>query len=373
MDAAHHNGVQVITGSCPTVGVIGGFLQGGGSGPLASFHGLAADQILEFEVVTAMGDIIIATPTENADLYWALSGGGGGTYGVVLSATLRAFEDGVVGGASLAFSRENVSSDIVYDMLGHLFDLTPSMIDAGMQFEWQVTKTSFLMSPLTAPGFTVERIRKTLEPFTTKLDDAGIEYGYNVTSLPNYKTHFETYLGPSPAGIYTVNSMPGSRLIPRDSLTINRTALIQATRSITENSSTIIVFIAANLTQSPTKRPVADNAVLPQWRQAAIHALGTLIWDFTIPQSEMLAKQAELLDYVVPLLRAVVPSNAGTYLNEAEVGNKNWKGDFFGENYNRLRQIKRTYDPNDLFYAEYSVGSDAWYRASDGRLCRTSG
>ncbi|KAH7381512.1 hypothetical protein BKA66DRAFT_586305 [Pyrenochaeta sp. MPI-SDFR-AT-0127] len=371
IDAAHKNGVQVITGFCPTVGIIGGFLQGGGSGPLASFRGLAADQVLEFEVVTAAGDLVVATPEKHSDLYWALSGGGGGTYGVVVSVTLRVFEDGMIGGAVLAFSRENVSTHDLYDILGHLFDVVPSLIDSGVQLGWQITKTSFELGPVTAPGFTVHGLRQALEPFTSRLESAGIKYKLNVTSMPSYKTHFETYLGPSPAGRYNANAMLGSRLIPRGSLTINRTALIDMTRSITENSSTFIVFLAANVTRSTSKQPVADNAVLPQWRDSAIHALATLIWDFDIPQKEMLARHAELLDHVVPQLRAVVPGNAGTYLNEAEVDIQNWKDDFFGANYNRLRHIKKFYDPNDLFYAEYSVGSDSWYRASDGRLCRT--
>jgi len=42
---------------------------------LSSVFGLSADQTLEFEVVTTEGDFVIASPTENSDLYWALSGG----------------------------------------------------------------------------------------------------------------------------------------------------------------------------------------------------------------------------------------------------------------------------------------------------------
>lgn len=296
MDTAHENAVQVITGFFPTAGTIVGFLQGGGSGPLASSRGLAADQILELAVVTVSGQSMTVTPTNSSDLYWAISGGGGGTYGVVISATLRAFDDGIVGGAAIVFSRNEVSTDLVYDILGCLLVLVPSLIEAGMQFGWQVTKTSFDMGPLIAPGFTVQQVCRALEPFTTRLDNAGIQYELNVTFSPSYKDHFEMYLGPSPAGRYQANAMVGSRLIPRDSLTINRTALINVTRNITENSSTLIVFLAANVTHPLNKQLIADNAVLPQWRQAAVHALETLIWDFDITRADMLARQADLVE-----------------------------------------------------------------------------
>lgn len=370
INLGHQNGVQTVTGDCPTIGIVGGFLQGGGSGPLASTRGMAADQVLEYEVVIANGDVITASPTTNSDLYWALSGGGGGTYGVVVSATLRAFEDGVVGGASLTFSREGVPTDTVYDIMGTILDLVPSLIDAGMHFSWVIFKGSFALGPLTAPGFTTQQVRKALEPLTSKLEGLGIKYEYQATSLPDYRTHFETYLGPLPSGIYNANGMVGSRLIPRNSLQINRTAIIEATRDITENTSTFISFIAANVTHSSTKQPIANNSVLPQWRHAAVLALATLTWDFEKPQKDMLAEHTRLLDYVMPRLRSVLPSDAGTYLNEAEVGISSWKQDFFGSNYDRLKQIKSLYDPNNVFWAQYSVGSDMWDTAGDGRLCR---
>ena len=86
--AANH-GVRVLGGYCPSVGMVGGYVQSGGHGPLAASYGLAADNTLEFDVVTVDGRHVTASPTQNPDLYWALSGGGAGTYAVVLSATIK--------------------------------------------------------------------------------------------------------------------------------------------------------------------------------------------------------------------------------------------------------------------------------------------
>lgn len=78
-------GYRVVVGDCPDVGMAGGYTQGGGHSLLTGLYGLGADNVLEWEVVTASGQHIVATPNQNKDLYWALSGGGGGTYGIVVS------------------------------------------------------------------------------------------------------------------------------------------------------------------------------------------------------------------------------------------------------------------------------------------------
>ena len=58
-----------------TVGYAGGYIQGGGHSVLSSVYGMAADQILEFEVITTSGKFVRVSPSDNPDLLWALSGG----------------------------------------------------------------------------------------------------------------------------------------------------------------------------------------------------------------------------------------------------------------------------------------------------------
>lgn len=67
--AADAEGLQVVGGECPTVGIAGGYSQGGGHSALTSRHGLAADQTLEWEVITATGEHLFANRQENTDLY----------------------------------------------------------------------------------------------------------------------------------------------------------------------------------------------------------------------------------------------------------------------------------------------------------------
>ena len=65
-----------------------GFIQGSGFGSFSKRFGTGAAGVLEYEVVTADGTVVTANDAQNQDLFWALRGGGGGTFGVVTRATL---------------------------------------------------------------------------------------------------------------------------------------------------------------------------------------------------------------------------------------------------------------------------------------------
>lgn len=65
--------LTVMSGSGSTVG-IGGYLTGGGHSVLSSTYGLAADQVLEMEIVTPGGDIMTVNECQNRDLFWAVRG-----------------------------------------------------------------------------------------------------------------------------------------------------------------------------------------------------------------------------------------------------------------------------------------------------------
>ena len=85
--AAAPHGLVAVTGNCGTVGMAGLSL-GGGYGLLSGKYGLAADNILGAELVLADGKAATATADENAELFWALRGGGG-NFGVVTSLHIR--------------------------------------------------------------------------------------------------------------------------------------------------------------------------------------------------------------------------------------------------------------------------------------------
>lgn len=92
-------GLALTTGDTGSVGV-GGLVTGGGIGYFVRKYGLAADRVLSATVVTANGDILTASATENPDLFWAVRGGGG-NFGVVVDYEFQLFPVPAVYGGAL--------------------------------------------------------------------------------------------------------------------------------------------------------------------------------------------------------------------------------------------------------------------------------
>lgn len=73
MDFAAANDLTIVGGADLHVG-IGGWIQGGGHGPVAARYGMGADQVVEMEVVTAAGEYLTIDENRNSDLFWAMQG-----------------------------------------------------------------------------------------------------------------------------------------------------------------------------------------------------------------------------------------------------------------------------------------------------------
>jgi FAD/FMN-containing dehydrogenase len=104
-ELARDNGRVVVSGHAGNVGIVGWSL-GGGHGQLVGTYGMGVDQVLEVEMVIADGSMVVANAegtlvtseggltehTDNADLFWALRGGGAGTWGIITAMTIKVHE-----------------------------------------------------------------------------------------------------------------------------------------------------------------------------------------------------------------------------------------------------------------------------------------
>lgn len=258
--ASAHN-LAVVGGECPTVGLAGGYTQGGGHSLLASKYGLAADQTLEWEVIDGRGNLLTATPTHNADLYWALSGGGAGTYAVVWSLTIKAHADTPTSAANLTFANTNPKA-FYQAVAAYHAQLLPPLVDAGATSIAVVTNASFALGPIIAPDVSAARLQSLLRPFTDTLDALGIEYKPTVRQFPTYLSAFEATMFPVGVGV----AQYGGRLIPRSVVRQDNDALTAALRRIVEDGAAV-VGVGLNVAKA------VDNAVLPAWREALVHAV----------------------------------------------------------------------------------------------------
>lgn len=341
--AAFDQGMQVVTGSCPTVGVAGGYSQGGGHSALTSLRGMAADQVLEWEVVTAGGEHLIASRDQNTDLYWALSGGGGGTYGVVLSMTSKAHEDTPTAGANLTFASAGLSQETFYSLVSDFqTKVLPASTEAGVTTTFFVTNTSFAVRPMTGPGVTSSQLREFMAPFTARLDELNVRYASYFGDFDSYTEFYAAMFAPLPVNAYVYTG----RLLPRE-IVLNKGQDVTAAYSFINAHGATVIGIGLNAS-APAN--AASNSVNPGWRDALVSLLIVTPSGYNKPWAYLEDTVEMITDKLTPKLSEITPGGT-TYLSEGDFRDPDWKKNFYGDNYDRLSEIKDKYDPEHVFYA----------------------
>ncbi|ROV86732.1 hypothetical protein VMCG_10909 [Cytospora schulzeri] len=370
LQVAAQAGYRLVGGECASVGLGAGYTQGGGHSILSSAYGLAADSVLEWEVVTAQGQHLVASPEQNADLYWALSGGGGGTYGVVLSMTVRLYPDGPVAGGSLSFNLTDSGNNET--LFWHGVELwhrhLPSLVADNNTVLYNVENNTLGIFAFTLPDQHVGTLESLVSPFLAQLEEWGISYVLETEASASYVDHFNKYFGPLPYGAEPITMM-SSRMVPRSVIldpTAN-TGLVDTLRSIVSGGEFLVGCNALNVANGGS---LLANAVLPAWRDTiALCAINAFL-NYTAPLSQNIAAKKEMVNIHVPALEAATPGS-GVYLNEVDpLYEGDWKQTMYGSNYDSLLQVKQLYDPGCLLYAQFAVGSDEYTIDDSGRLCR---
>ena len=226
---------------------------------------------------TGTGQFLRATPdNEHADLYWALSGGGGGTYGVVWSLTAKAHPDiAPVSGANLTFSVSSdagVSADTFFAAVTAWHENLPRIVDAGAMTVYYISNTTFTLTPFTGPGISASEATELLRPFLDTLDRLEIEYDMTgPTEFSSYLDEYHAFQLPIEVG----TAQYGGRLIPRSVVEKDNDALTAAIRTIVErDSSPLFIGIGLNVNRSVVGDEVVErNAVLPAWRETLVHTV----------------------------------------------------------------------------------------------------
>lgn len=358
-------GYRVIGGTCPTVGLAGGYTSGGGHSLLNGLYGMAADAALEWEVITAQGQHLVATPTQNSDLYWALTGGGAGTFAVVLSLTTKIFPDGPIGSGSLTF---NNSSPNYWEAIQDLWEFLPSFVDTGpYTWDFALTPAGFETFAITVDGKNGSETQNIVQPYLDALTARGIAYEYVPEEYDNYRDYFINIVGPGLSEALPANVQLASRLIPRAGV-LNSTQnkiIVDAMKAFNDAEYWSVGCHSMNV--KDIEHP--DNAVLPSWRDAIANCNIVSVWDWNVAWSEMQSRKELLVNTLMPGLEKATPGS-GTYLNEIDAQWKgDWKKELYADNYPQLLSIKQKYDPNNVFYAWTAVGSDFYQPDNAGRLC----
>ncbi|KAK4160555.1 FAD-binding protein [Cladorrhinum sp. PSN259] len=363
--AAHTEGLVVVGGNCPTVGLSGGYTQGGGLGPLTSVHGLAADQVLEWTVVTADGALVTANANSNPDLFWALRGGGGGTFGVVTSMTVKAFPDSRTSSAFVNVVDTGSNTDAIYKGFETFISTQlAALVDQGVYVLWVLNPAGFFIQARFALGMKQSELDALMQPTVRSLQSLNLAADYVSMENPDFLTAFET----TPGAQWNVSdNNTGGRLAPRSLVTdpAKVGALVSAIRSV--GQQTLITGVAFNATRGGVSSP-DEVAAHPRFRDSLFNIFLGLPTRYDDWQANLDAMDTITNKFLADL-EAVTPG-AGAYLNEADVQQPDWQTEFYGSHWDRLSKVKAQYDPEGLFYARTAVGSEQWTEQADGRLCK---
>jgi FAD/FMN-containing dehydrogenase len=397
-DAAAKAGRYVQGGGCTTVGVAG-LIQSGGFGPFSKRYGMAAAALLEAEVVTADGQVRLANACTNPDLFWALKGGGGGSFGVITRLTLRTRElPEFFGGAFLTVQAK---SDAAYRALiarfvafyrERLFNpqwgeqvtfrpgnaLGVAMVFQGLDGDAAAATWRPFLDEISArpadfalaspPVFAALPARNFWDAVWMKANAPDFILSDDRPGAPAGNVFWRSNLGEAGWFIQGYESvwMP-SRLIEPGQQAGLADALFAASRQWR-----VTLHFNKGLAGAPAEDVAAarDTATNP----AAADAFALAISASEAPPAfagvaghepdlPLARRNASKIAAAMDELRKLVP-NHGSYVSESNYFEADWRAAFWGANYPRLRQVKDRYDPEGLFFVHHGVGSEDW--SSDG-------
>ena len=384
-------GRYVQGGGCCTVGV-GGLIQGGGFGSFSKRFGLAAAGLLEAEVVTADGQVRIANACTNPDLFWALKGGGGGTFGVVTRMTLATHElPEFAGGAE---GKIRAKSDAAYRRLVAEFlrFYEKSLFNPHWGEQVHFDAKNVLSIQMVFIGLTDEQAEAAWKPFKAfvaespndfeSLDEIGVgtmpsrHWWDPVWSKEHHRDAFTADPRPgAPAGNVWWKGNTGEAnafLYGYESLWLPAALLKDPAKladAIFDASRHYEVQFHLNkgLAGAPEDRLAAsrDTAMNPSVFDAFTLALIADGASPGVPGHEPDPVEgrrvAAAIVAAADRLRAAAP-DSGSYFNETNYFERSFQKSFWGPNYPRLLNVKKKYDPEGLFFVHNGVGSEGWDR-----------
>jgi FAD/FMN-containing dehydrogenase len=389
----NETGRYVQGGGCTDVGVAG-LVQSGGFGSFSKGFGSAASHLLEAEIVTADGKVRVANACNNPDLFWALKGGGGGSWGVVTKLTLRTHDLPQHLGAAWGVVQA-ASDDAFRELLAHTIDFyTAALFNPNWGEQIAVNPDNSIKISMVCQGLDRAQAKAVWQPFFDwvkaspekfKITDSvgagatdarhwwDVEGNHSMVpdkreGAPKYHGWWQGDQGQVGAFLHGYDSLwlPAS-LLAKDQHARFVDALFAASRF-----KGVELHCNKGLAGAPAEAIAAarDTATNP----AVIDAFAlAIIADGEAPLFKGLSdtkldvdaarQDAHKIDLATAELRKIAP-DAGSYVSESNYFNPQWQKAFWGNNYSRLQAVKAKYDPDGLFFVHHGVGSEAW--SADG-------
>jgi FAD/FMN-containing dehydrogenase len=327
-------GVTIPGGTCPPVG-ISGLTLGGGLGMLVRSRGLLIDSLLAVEMVDAKGNILTADSSSNPDLFWASRGGGGGNFGIVTSLTFQVAPIADVTVFAITWKWSDLAAALdawqqwalgCDERISVLFVLLPQAAEVVTSFG-EFVGTSEELRPLLEPLLSATQPTQisiqtmpyiqAVNTIATLEGDASTTTSNRVKGNTGFMSELfdtqaiqtlEEWMAKAPGGAAPVIYALGgaiSRVAPDETAFVHRNAMM-------------LITFQSNWTNS------ADDNVNVEWVEGIHQAMQTY-------------------------------TTGGAYVNIPDRALENWPYAYYGDNFPRLMEVKRRYDPDNVFNFEQSV------------------
>lgn len=310
------------------------------------------------------------------DIFWALRGGGGGTFGIVVNATVRAYPDYPVIHTELTV-RQPTPDTPFWKIIEAINRNIVRLNDAGGSGSYVVIpQTTIEGANASIVRLTLDFFNKTKESSVRSLFLPLMHEVRRVTGvMPTVEIkpysaasamYADIYTGDDPAGsLFRVGSRLISRSLLEEGSGAHKIAASLATLPI-RSGDYIGGYIAGG--GQVARNGNLSTALNPVWRETMLH-LGVLRRAEPDPSVSDTAIARIITDVDVPTLKRLEPGRMGAYANEADADEPDFGESFWGVNYPHLKEIKRYFDPDGIFIVRKGVGSEEW--DAEG-MCRLS-
>ena len=348
---AHENGFVFDGGSASTIGVSGGWLLNGGHSVLSNNIGLAVDRVVQMTIATADGQVRFANQCQNSELFWALRGGGSGTFGVVLNSTFRVEPETRMTAAILGFEANSADQKRFVEILA---ENMPTWALEG----WGGpvgTNLAILVNPRSEVN--VSTAGKTLAPLVRH---TLAQHGKAaITSYESYYDFYKAVINGTHAAVVPVSVavMVTSRIIP-ETVFINgttRASMVDAIMGL-QNSGLMVSMLSTMPFLYGRSQTQRTTSVHPAWYHSVWSVVAYAMWNAD-SSFEQRQRTVRLLQKGTQSLKQLAPEGC-TYTNEGYAWLEGWSQEFWGDNYGALLDLKKRYDPYQLLSCWHCVGWD---------------
>lgn len=335
-------GLTQVGGTCKDVG-ISGLVLTGGIGPLLRKHGLTCDTLISFNMVLANGEMVYVTKdNQYKDLFWACCGGGGGNFGIVTSLVLHVFPAKQVTWFNIGWDWEQ-NFETVINKWQELFSNGDKKWFSHIDI-WSKAfpAEKFKKQPLKVFGIyygSPKDAKKDLAPLLKigPPKDKVIERVDWDKAIRLFEESTSVYITDKPE--YKSTGAFAMHPIPKEGIKI----LVNTLRN---SSSPLLNVLFFSMGGAIENKSPTETAYF--YRKAKFFVVYSTQW---MEEDEAVKLTAE----VDALRRKLILYTRGDYVGNPDRNLKDYLRDYYGDNVQKLREVKRKYDPNNVFRFEQGI------------------